>query len=153
MIAIKPTVAEISVSYINKQRASERPTISSSSDAHKHLLSGFNPDTISLQEQFVVLYLNRANQVLGIYKVASGGISSLIVDPRMILSVALKIAASSIICSHNHPSGNMKPSRQDEELTQKLKEGARFLDVKILDHLIVSPCGQDYYSFGDEGLL
>jgi DNA repair protein RadC len=152
MEAIQP-VSEISVVYVNRQKASERPTINGSSDAHRFLLKGFNQDTIAYQEQFVALYLNRANQVLGLYKVATGGQSSVVADPRMILATALKIAAMSVIVAHNHPSGIMKPSRLDEELTLKLKEGAKFLDVKVLDHLIVSPSGEAYYSFADEGLI
>ena len=153
MEAILPAVAEITVAYINKQSAKERPVISTSADAHAILLTGFNPDTIAYQEQFVAVYLNRANQVLGIYRVATGGQTGVIADPRMILATALKITAVSCIVSHNHPSGSMKPSRQDEELTNKLREGGKFLDVKILDHLIMSPCGEQYFSFADEGLL
>ncbi|RYE56993.1 MAG: DNA repair protein [Sphingobacteriales bacterium] len=153
MEAIQPAVAEIAVTYINKQNAKERPVISSSDDAHQYLLKGFNQDTIALKEEFIALYLNRANHVLGLYKVGIGGMTGVVADPRMVIAVALKIAAVSIIVGHNHPSGNLKPSRQDEELTTKLREGAKFMDIKVLDHLIVSPCGKEYYSFADEGLL
>lgn len=153
MEAIQPAVAEITVAYLNKQTATKRPQINTSKDAHHYLLNGFNPNTIALQEQFIVAYLNRGNQVLGLYRVAAGGITGVVADPRMILAVALKIAAVSIVVAHNHPSGILKPSRQDEDVTHKLKEGGKFLDVKLLDHLILSPCGTQYFSFADEGLL
>jgi DNA repair protein RadC len=153
MEAIIPAVAEVTVTYINKQTAKERKQISSSTDAYDYLLKGFNPDTIAYQEQFVALYLNRGNQVLGLYRVSTGGITGVVADPRMILATALKIAAVSVLVAHNHPSGTLRPSRQDEELTIKLKEGGKFLDIKLLDHLIVSPCGSAFFSFADEGLL
>jgi DNA repair protein RadC len=153
MEAIQPAVAEITVVYNNRQKASERPQISTSMDAHKCLLQGFNSDTIALQEEFIALYLNRANQVLGLYKVAAGGVTGVLCDPRLILAVALKIAAVGIIVAHNHPSGTLRPSRADEEITAKLKEGARFMDIKLLDHLILAPDGIEFYSFADEGLV
>jgi len=153
MEQIAYAVSEIKVIYHNKTKASERPVISTSSDAHKILLQGFNQDTIAYQEEFIALYLNRANQVLGMYKVGVGGITGVIADPRVVLAVALKIAAVSIIVGHNHPSGNLKPSRADEDLTCKLKGGAKFLEIKLLDHLIVAPDKDCYYSFADEGFI
>ena len=97
------------------------------------------------------MLLNRANKVLGIYPVSKGGVSGTLVDPKLIFSVALKCNASSIILAHNHPSGNLFPSENDKELTQKLKSAGNFLDIKVLDHLIITPEG--YFSFADEGLL
>jgi DNA repair protein RadC len=146
-------VTEITVAYHNKQKAHERPTITTSSDAFKYLLDGYNQDIIGLQEQFVVAYLNVSNNVLGIYRCSTGGITGTICEIRLILGVALKIAATSVLVSHNHPSGNLKPSRADEELTQKLKEAGRVMDVKVLDHIIIEPTGTHFYSFADEGLL
>jgi DNA repair protein RadC len=153
MKAVQPAVAEIAIVYNNRQKASERTQINSSQDAHRCILTGFNPDTISLQEEFVAMYLNRANQVLGLYKVGVGGVTGVVCDVRLILGVALKIGAVGLIAAHNHPSGTLRPSRQDEELTTKLKEAARFMDIKLYDHLIVAPDGEGYYSFADEGLL
>jgi DNA repair protein RadC len=98
-----------------------------------------------------VMYLNRANKVLGVYMMSKGGVSGTVADPRLILAVALKTAACNIVLCHNHPSGNLKPSRQDEELTSKIKEAGRYMDIKVMDHLII---GEDYYySFADEGML
>ncbi|NTS42745.1 JAB domain-containing protein [Flavisolibacter sp. BT320] len=153
MDAILPAVAEITVVYRNKQKAQERQQITSSADAHRLLLSAFNPDTIALQEEFAAMYLNRANQVIGIYRVGVGGVTGVVCDPRLILAVALKTASVGLIICHNHPSGTLRPSRQDEDVTIKLKEGARFMDIKLLDHLIVAPDGVGYFSFADDGLL
>lgn len=146
-------VTEITVAYINKQNATERPAVTGSADAYTLLLEAYNPDTIALQEQFAVLYLNAGNKVLGVYRASTGGITGTICDIRLVLTVALKVAATSMIISHNHPSGTLRPSRADEELTQKLKEAAKLMDLKVLDHLIISPLHGEYLSFADEGLL
>lgn len=153
METTKQAVTEITVAYLNKQKASERPSVTTSSDVAIHILEGYNMETIGLQEQFVVMYLNRSNKILGIYRTSIGGITETVCDIRIILSVALKIAATGVILSHNHPSGNLKPSWADEELTRKLKEAAKIMDIKLLDHLILDPSGTQYYSFADEGLL
>jgi DNA repair protein RadC len=102
-------------------------------------------------EVFVVMYLNQSNKVLHHEIVSEGGITGTIADPRIIFKNALANNATSIVLSHNHPSGNLKPSRQDELLTEKLKQAAQFLDIKVLDHIIVSEEG--YFSFAEEGLL
>ena len=102
-------------------------------------------------EVFAVLYLNRANKVNHYEIVSEGGITGTIADPRIILRKALEHDAVNIILCHNHPSGSLKPSRADEQLTTKIKEAARFLDIAVIDHLIVSEDG--YYSFADEGIL
>jgi len=147
------TVTEISVAYRRKRSKRVLPRIETSSDALVHILDGFDHKTIGMQEQFVCMYLNPANEVLGIYRAATGGITSTVADIRIILSVGLKVLATGIICAHNHPSGNLKPSRHDEDLTRKLKEAAKVMDMKLLDHLIVEPSGINYFSFADEGIL
>lgn len=144
-------VAEVELVYKSKVKASERPQIASSKDAFELLQAIWEEGKVDLIEQFKVLFLNRANKVLCIYNVSSGGITGTVADPRLIYSAALKVNCVSLILCHNHPSGNLKPSRQDEELTQKIKGAGAFLDIKVLDHLIVSSEG--YYSFADEGLL
>lgn len=103
------------------------------------------------QEVFGVLYLNRANRINHFEIVSEGGITGTVADPRIILKKALEQNAVSIIVCHNHPSGNLQPSRADEQLTQRLKEAAQLLDIHMLDHVIVSE--QGYYSFADEGLI
>jgi len=102
-------------------------------------------------EVFAVLFLNRANRVNHFEIVSQGGITGTVADPRIILKKALEEDAVSIILCHNHPSGSLRPSRADEELTQKIKEAARYFDIKVIDHIIVSERG--YFSFADEGLL
>ena len=102
-------------------------------------------------EVFAVLFLNRANKINHFEIVSEGGITGTVADPRIILRKALEEDAVNIILCHNHPSGSLKPSRADEQLTAKIKEAARFLDITVLDHIIVSEDG--YYSFADEGLL
>lgn len=102
-------------------------------------------------EVFAVLFLNRANKINHFQVISEGGITGTVADPRIILRKALEEDAVSIILCHNHPSGSLKPSRADEELTNKIKEAAKYFDIKVLDHLIVSEDG--YYSFADEGIL
>ncbi len=103
------------------------------------------------QEVFGVVFLNRSNRVNHFEIISKGGITGTVADPRIILKKALEEDAVSLILCHNHPSGSIKPSRADEELTAKIKEAARFLDIKVLDHIIVSEYG--YYSFADEGVI
>ncbi len=102
-------------------------------------------------EVFAVLYLNRANKINHFEIISEGGITGTVADPRVILRRALEKDAVNIILCHNHPSGSLKPSKADEQLTTKIKEAAKFLDITVLDHVIVSEDG--HFSFADEGLL
>ena len=102
-------------------------------------------------EVFAVVFLNRANKINHFEIISKGGITGTVADPRIILKKALEEDATSIVLCHNHPSGNLQPSRADEELTRKIKEAANYLDIKIIDHIIVSEEG--FYSFADEGIL
>ena len=104
-----------------------------------------------MNEVFAVVFLNRANKINHYEIISEGGITGTVADPRIILKKALEEDAVSLILCHNHPSGSLKPSKADEELTQKIKEAARYFDIKVTDHIIVSEVG--YYSFADEGLL
>lgn len=146
-------VSEIDIVFKKKSncKVSQRPLIESSMDCYKVCLHYWNLDKIDLLEEFKVLYLNRSNRVLQILPISQGGITGTVADPRLILAGAIKVAACSMILVHNHPSGNLKPSRADEELTAKIKEAAKYFDIKVLDHLIISTEG--YYSFNDEGIL
>lgn len=126
----------------------ERIVIKSSSDL-AHYLKVMLKDYIC--EVFAVVFLNRANKVKHFEIVSSGGISGTVADPRIILKRAVEQEASALVLSHNHPSGNLKPSRADMLLTSKIKQAASYLDIVVLDHIIVSEEG--YYSFADEGEL
>jgi len=126
----------------------EKASIASSSDMAGFLRSALKDFR---HEVFAVVFLNRANKVNHFEIISEGGITGTVADPRIILKRALEEDAVSIILSHNHPSGSLKPSRADEELTMKIREAAKYFDIRVIDHIIVSEDG--YYSFSDEGLL
>ena len=106
---------------------------------------------IDYRESFKVLLLSRANGVLGISNLFTGGLSGVVVDPKLIFQVALKCNSSSIILMHNHPSANLKPSEADLSLTKKITEIGKLLDLKLLDHVIFT--SESYFSFADEGYM
>jgi len=102
-------------------------------------------------EEFWILYLNNANKIIEKFQISKGGITGTLVDVRITLRKALELGAVSLILAHNHPSGNLSPSEADKQLTLKLKTAAESMDIKILDHLIVTE--KSYFSFADEGLM
>jgi len=102
-------------------------------------------------EEFWVLFLNRNNRIIKLENMSKGGVAGTVVDPRIIFKCAIEKLSCSLILIHNHPSGNLKPSRQDIEITKKMVESGKFLEIKVLDHLIISNGG--YFSFADEGLI
>jgi DNA repair protein RadC len=106
---------------------------------------------ICLKEYFIIILLNRGNQVIGFYKLSEGGLSGTVADIRLAFSVALKCLASGMIISHCHPSGQLKPSTQDQKLTRQFSEAGKLIDIQVIDHLIVST--EDYYSFADDGQI
>ena len=146
------SVKEVKLKYIADPTTLKRKKISSSEDAVQTLLEGYDQDTIGMQEQFIVMLLNRNNSVLGLYKVSKGGITGALVDIRLIMVAALKSLATGIILSHNHPSGNTQPSQQDIKLTEQIKDACKLMDIALLDHVIVTT-HHDYYSFANEGML
>jgi DNA repair protein RadC len=143
-------VSEVELIYKTKVKPSERPVIKSAKDSYEIFIQIWDENKINFQEEFKVLLLNTGNRVMGVYEASAGGISGTVVDPRTIFAAAIKSLSVSLVLAHNHPSGNLKPSRGDELLTARIKEAARYHDIKILDHLIVSAEG--YYSFADEEL-
>lgn len=108
-------------------------------------------DGMEFREEFYMLLLNRANRIMGWYRVSEGGTAGTVVDAKIIFSVALKCHACSIMLAHNHPSGNTTPSRQDVDMTKRLVAGGKLLEIPILDHLIIT--SEKYFSFADEGLM
>jgi DNA repair protein RadC len=152
MTALTQT-AELTVSYQVTPDWSSLPVIGSSEDAYKAIYPFFDPHTIALQEHFIVCYLNRANKMVGVYHTSSGGITHTVADPRIILGVALKTAAVGVLLSHNHPSGNLKASNADIEITKRLVEAGKLMDISVLDHLIVTPEEGRYLSFADHGMI
>ena len=126
----------------------QKPKIVSSRAAFDQLRG----DLMDLRhEEFWVILLNRANRMIRRKKVSEGGVAGTTVDPKIIYKIALEELASCIIVAHNHPSGNLAPSQADIDLTRKLKEAGRFLDIQMMDHLIITH--QNYFSFADEGLI
>ena len=144
-------VAEIQLIYKSNVKPSERPKISSSRDARDVLMGMWDDTKLELMEQFKVMLTNRANKVLGIFELSTGGVSGTVADPKLIFAAAIKGAACGIIMAHNHPSGNLQPSQADIDLTRKIKEGGKLLEIQLLDHIILTSEG--YYSFADEGLI
>ena len=144
-------VAEVELVYKSKVKASQRPRIFHSGDVYEIFKQSLDENKIDFIEQFKIMLLNRSNRVLAIYEVSTGGITGVVADPRVIITAALKANAISIALAHNHPSGDIKPSREDEALTEKIRNAGLFLDIKVIDHVIIT--SESYFSFADEGLL
>jgi len=126
----------------------EMPVVKSSQD----VFNLYRPVIADLpHEEFWITLLNRANKVRHRFNISKGGITGTVIDVRLILKKALENNASSIVLCHNHPSGNTQPSEADIQITKKLKEAGKIMEIPVLDHLIVTENG--YFSFADEGLL
>ncbi|WEK35150.1 MAG: JAB domain-containing protein [Candidatus Pseudobacter hemicellulosilyticus] len=144
-------IASVRVLYSPKTSINKRVTVHTSKDAYAIFLEKWDKDKLEMIEQLQLLLLNKANQVLGVYPLASGGINSVTLDIRLIFSVALHCLASAIILAHNHPCGISLPSETDITLTKQLKEAGKLIDIQVLDHLIITPTG--YTSLSDSGYL
>lgn len=142
-------IDEIKISYTSSN--ARKVKINNSLDSFNCLIANWEIGTIQLYEEFKILLLNTANEVLGIYHVSKGGISSTVVEIRHILYIALKTNSTGIILAHNHPSGNLKPSATDINLTRKVKSACEIMDLKLQDHIILAK--DSYLSFLDEGYL
>lgn len=143
-------VAEVKLTYKTKQSISTLPKIENSRDI-RDVLSRMWSEDMDFVESFNLLLLNRGLRVLGFFHLSKGGTASTIVDVRLVFSAAILANATSIVLAHNHPSGNVFPSKPDIDLTKKIVEGSKLLDIQVLDHIIMS--SEDYYSFADEGML
>ena len=145
-------VNEIQISYREKLSTLQSNSITNSNDVAQLLFKNWDTDTIGLNECFKILLLNQSNKVKGIYPLSIGGITGTLVDMRILFAIVLKTLSVGIILSHNHPSGQLKASEVDKQLTKKIKQAAQLFDVKVLDHIILAPDGS-YYSFADNGLM
>lgn len=145
--------AEVTISYKSKVRAADRPQVKSSHNAYTVLWDVWDKDSIEHKESFYLLMLNAAHKVLGYSVVSTGGTTGCVADPKVIFQTALKANAVKIIVAHNHPSGAMVASEADKTITRKLKQAGEFLDMALIDHIILSPDKGHYLSFADEGLL
>jgi DNA repair protein RadC len=143
--------AKVKLIYVTKVKAADRPLIENSRDAYELFKSDWDMDTIEYYESCKIMLLNSANRVLGIADLSSGGITSSIIDVRKVFQPALLANATNVILAHNHPSGNLKPSEADIEITRKIRHAGKFLDIQVHDHIIVTAEG--YRSLSDEGLI
>lgn len=142
-------IAEIEISYQSKIMSDIK--IDSNQKAYEILKDNWNLNTIELFEEFKILLLNRASNILRIYNLSKGGTKSTVVDMKLLFSIALKSNASSIIVCHNHPSGNLKPSKNDIEITKTINKICNLFDIKLLDHLIITR--NNYYSIKIENFI
>lgn len=141
-------VAALELGRRRRDLQDDHQKITSSRDVFELLRSELTDLT---HEAFWILLLNRANRVIRKHQISQGGVAGTVADPRLIFKMALDALASGVILAHNHPSGNLTASQADIDLTRKIKEGAKLLDIQVLDHLILA--GQNYFSFADEGIL
>lgn len=125
--------------------------IRASDDVYKLFKQLFDSDTILWKEEMIMLVLNQGGKAIGYYKVASGGMAGVTIDPKIIFTVVLNSGGNRFILAHNHPSGRLKPSKEDMKLTERIKKGAEILALQLLDHLILGDEG--YYSMKDNGDL
>ncbi len=140
-------VAELEVKY---RKIPKKPVnVTYSRKAYNVFLKMWDKSLINVQEQICVLYLNNTNDVLGFRQISTGSLTSSTIDAQMIFSLALVGRANQIIVAHNHPSGSLKPSKADKEITWYLEGFGKKIGVKVLDHMIITDAG--FYSFSDEG--
>ena len=152
MVNYKEQIPEITLKF-KKHPNQFTAKIQSSKDAFDLLKKFYDQDTIGLYESVIALFLDRSNKSIGWFKVSQGGISASVIDVRLILATAIKCGASSIMLSHNHPTGELSPSTPDILITNKLKTGAKTLNITLLDHIIVNDTLDNYFSFADDGRL
>lgn len=145
-------LGEVEVSYKYLSTFENRLVVKTPAEALNTLCHLYHKESMGIQEQFLVIYLNKSNMVIGSCNLFRGSISACVVDIKLILAVGIKLMANSVILSHNHPSGNLKPSEQDISLTKKIQSALETVEMSLLDHLIVSPDFK-YLAFSEAGLL
>lgn len=143
-------VSEVQLKY-KPQPLTE--SLRTSSEIHQLLINRvFDDETIGYKESFKILLLNNANKLIGYTTISEGGLTSTVVDVRIVMQTALVSNATSIVLAHNHPSGTVRPSGQDDAITKKIRLACELMDIRLLDHIIVTPF-DSYYSYCDEGRL
>lgn len=144
-------ITKIDLIYSNPHKIEDQPQVTNSAVVHYLFRKAWDMDKIELQEQFKIMLLNRQNRFLGIYDLATGGMSHCFVDLKLAFAAAITGKASNIILAHNHPSGSTTPSDADHRLTQEFAAAGKLLTLPVLDHLILTRYG--YASFADRGLM
>jgi len=147
MTTYKAKLPEIQLKY--KASIFSKAKVSTSQEANTIIKNFYNADTIEYIETVYALYLNRANNTIGWQMISTGGMSAAIIDLKVLFASALTCGASGIILSHNHPSGRIEPSNEDISITEKISKVGKLMDIKLLDHLIVT--SDSYYSLADNG--
>lgn len=148
---MQATVAEVSLKYFNQKSYDEMPTITDPEEAAEFLRGIFDPDTIELREEFYVVLLSNTKQVLGYSKIAIGTMTGALVQPSTVFQVAILGNANSILLGHNHPSGNLKASSSDIQLSKRLRDAGKLLGIEIVDHIILTK--ESYTSIKELGLF
>lgn len=148
---MKKYIREVKITLQKNETDLEQFKIRSSRDSANFFIKQFG-ESIDVFESVEVIFLDNALNSLGWMRVSQGGLNQSIVDVRLIFASALNCLATSFIMCHNHPSGNRQPSAEDLKITEQLKEAGNFLNIKILDHLIIFP-DKSYYSFADEAII
>lgn len=149
MTVYKTTISEISLKNVKGEI--HKVKITSSKDLAKYFREIFNQETLEVFEQVMVIFMNNSNNTIAWYKASQGGITGTIIDIRLVMKAALNCYATSMAIAHNHPSGTLTPSDADKAITNKLREAGNVLDIKLLDHIIIT--SDDFFSFTDNGLL
>jgi DNA repair protein RadC len=146
-------LGEVTLNYkYHNPSIKDRPLITNATDALEVIKLVIDMQRIALQEQFIVIYLNQANKVIGTMNVFSGSVKSTVIDIKLILASGILLMSSGVIVAHNHPSGNLKPSREDLTLTKRLSTALQYMEMTLVDHFIITP-DDDYLSFANEGLM
>lgn len=138
------------ISLVKEPTEFKRVKIGSSNTASEYIRQFYDSD-IEIYESFFILLLNRQNQTIGYAKISQGGIVGTVVDVKLILKYVVESLATGVILAHNHPSGNLQPSREDEQITEKIKKALVMVDSSLFDHIILTRDG--YTSMADEGLI
>jgi len=144
---------EVSISYRPKIKPCDRPKLLSSMDIFRFLMENevFNPDTIEYKEYFKVIFLNHSYRALGVLHLSEGGLDNVVVDIRHIMQAAILANSSMVVLVHNHPSGSIIPSREDNSITENVNKACKLFDILLIEHLIIS--SYSYYSYANEGQL
>ncbi|MBO6573162.1 MAG: JAB domain-containing protein [Balneola sp.] len=146
-----PTISEVSLAYKATKSVETLPSITSPQEATEYLRSIWDENTLELREEFIVVLLNNAKKVLGWSRISIGGSTATIVEPSAVFQLALLGKADSIICAHNHPSGNLRASSADISLTRRLTDAGKLLGITVDDHVILTQGG--YLSLREQGLI
>ncbi len=146
-----PKLAELRVSYKSRTKVSARKNVRRARDVVEYLREVWDKDTLELSEHFVIVCLNGSHQAIGWVRISSGGFTQTAVDPRLVFAVALQTASSAIVLAHNHPSSSLEPSSEDIELTKRLRDAGKLLNIQVLDHIILTK--ESHASLAELGLM